>query len=679
MNPEVKQKEKGEAKMRNSLRMIQYTLYALLIFALSGCGATKTTSGMAKEPGKITANLVLPKSTGKTVAAQVDVTKIRLIVTGADIPTAKKDFTVTYGTLAAGDTLEVTSGSELIVTAQAYKTDGSFLYEGFATDVTVAPNGTTTVTIQMNAPVIKAENAPCIACHESTRDKTGQNLVADYKQSGHYTNISWTTNTANGSTLPGCAGCHGTQHNVLDPAASGRCYVCHNVTPPPAHNGSGSLPFASFQNVCNTCHNAHNSTQFVGAGCTNCHSVKQDTATAGGNVVNDNIGVRAITAEFTKRSHHITSSAPHDAQCVVCHLEGKAVGTAVVVDPAYHMKDQKIYLRNADTDAAFEWSGTEHTNMDNFCFSCHDSNGATSPVIAKFMTGKNFGGPFSPTNPFADTLTNSYDQVARAGVVDVKTAFTTTNASHHAVSGQRYTYRFSTVANAAAWAARTGNPVPAASEIAEGHVATDIDGNPYAGSSPFGTGVTYDPVGPEEGGEATLYEAGKFVSTYIPLGATKNVADNSTLHCGDCHTVGQWRVGSSTNADGSATTAAIGAHGSANDYLLRNSEGTDAIHNGRTYVCFNCHSASSPTNQEANTLSLWNELIAEVHILPSTASGITSYVNSNGLNPVTVPVNKPATAVPSWKAGWNALHPTIIVGGIHGYASAHAVSAMHIQ
>src|SRR6185369_6866880 len=134
-------------------------------------------------------------------------------------------------------------------------------------------------------------------------------------------------------------------------------------------------------------------------------------------------------------------------------------------------------------------------------------------------------------------------------------------------------------------------------------------------------------------GEATLYEAGKFVATYIPLGATQNVADNSTLHCGDCHTVGQWAAGTSTNADGTATTAAIGAHGSANEYMLRNSLGTDALHNSLTYVCFNCHKAG---------------LIV----------GSTGTVAN---------------------AGFGQLHPVQNKNQVLGYATAHAVSAFHIQ
>jgi hypothetical protein len=281
--------------------------------------------------------------------------------------------------------------------------------------------------------------------------------------------------------------------------------------------------------------------------------------------------------------------------------------------------------------------------------------GSSSAQLVPGFTG-------TPSNPFGDTLTNGYDLVARAGVVDVKTAFTTTNASHHAVSGQRYKYRFSTTANAQQWATRNSKPMPAASEIAEGHL--DLDGNAIA----FENGEdTIDFTGPEEGGHGTLYEGDKFVASYIPLGASLNVADNSTLHCGDCHTVGQWKVGSSTNADGTTTGFAIGAHGSNNEYLLRNSLGTDALHTMLTYVCFNCHKAG----QEAATSAAWAEQVAEHLIADSVAPVSGSALNPNGLY---APV-----PVPTWKAGWNALHPTVFAGQQTGYYTAHAVSAMHNQ
>jgi hypothetical protein len=644
------------------LHKLHYLLLPVLLMAMTGCGANSSAlNGANGGSGSVTAKLVIGKGAAAKAVANAlpaGIASLQFTVTGSDangnaIPVVRNTITTTDSN-GQGTVTGIYPG-QVTVAVKALAANNTVVYEGFAINVTVAagPTPANAGTIVLSAPLTKPQDANCVACHETTLDVNGQNLVADFKQSGHYMNLSWTANprSDNGvvTTGAGCAGCHGPSHNDVNPATSGRCYECHGGNFYPSHLGNA---VAIQNNNCNNCHQPHNTTQFVQGTCVACHAVGQD-ATASGSFVDDNSGVRAITAEFSKRSHHITGGSPKDEQCAVCHLEGKVVNGIVMVDSAYHMKGAAIYLRNADTDAAFVWSGTEHTNMDNFCFSCHDSNGATSAGIAAIMTGKNFGGPFSPTNPFADTLTNGYDQVARAGVVDVKTAFTTSNASHHAVSGQRYKYRFSTAANALVWFNRdpAHRTMPAASEIAEGH--TDLDGNAIDAAADFGETMTGDyslggqltPLTtPKNGttgsnftakgeGESTLYEAEKFVGTYVPLGASNTVADNSTLHCGDCHTVGQWKAGSTTNADGSATTVAIGAHGSANEYLLRNSLGTDALHNNLTYVCFNCHKAG---------LAAGNWFAAPT-------------------------------------LGFGVLHPVQNKNQVMGYATAHAISAFHIQ
>jgi hypothetical protein len=516
--------------------------------------------------------------------------------------------------------------------------------------------------------VAKVSESTCKTCHLTSLDPESKTpIVQEYLASAH------------NSEAAGCQGCHGggAGHNgavplpFQNPLNSDRCIVCHTKTPDKAVT-------TNFAGNCAPCHSSTgvsgmHSAQVISAftirksdDCIGCHDIAAPQH--GSSLVNDNNGVRAIMPEFTKRSHHITGSTPTNAQCAVCHLEGKvgAAAGAVVVDANFHMKDARIYLRNVDNaTGVFAWDGADHAAIDNFCFACHDADGASDLTTLQGLIPA-----ATARNPFADTLTNGYDQVARAGVVDVKTAFTTTNASHHAVSGQRYKYRFSTLANATAWAARTGNPVPASSEIAEGHTVAGV-------ANPFGTGLTYDPAGPEEGGEATLYEGGKFVSTYIPLGASLNVADNSTLHCGDCHTVGQWKIGSSTTADGSTTPVAIGAHGSYNDYLLRNSLGTDVIHNNLTYVCFNCHKADIKVARVA-----WAEKVAEGLINNSVAPAVLSYNNTDpttGLTTVVPITSYTARWFPSWKAGWNSLHPNVLAGQFTGYNTAHAVSAMHIN
>jgi len=652
--------------MRNKLKNVQYLMFVLFMFALTGCGGNNLAGLGNNDSGKVTAKFVIDdgKSSAKTVGSvPAGVVSIRLRITGpyqiAGDTSSSSRYPAVKATFPAADgsgSVAVAPGTGLIVIAEALSAGDTVLYEKIISKVSVAAGATKDLgTIVLGAPPVKEADKPCQSCHENSRDSDGNSLVANYKTSRHY-NITTSPVAKYGVNSVGCAGCHGPQHNDLNPAASGRCFECHNAAGnfPTFHAGTDGT-FDYVQNKCYGCHNPHTATVLLKptgdvAGCTLCHAIGQN-ATANGSFVNDNSGVRAITPEFTKRSHHITGGAPTDAQCVVCHLEGKVVSGAVVVDTTKHMADASIHLRNVDTNADFVWSGTEHSAMDNFCFSCHDTDGAKA-VTTTFTGIAGFTGTAS--NPFGDTLTNGYDQVARAGVVDVKTAFTTTNASHHAVSGQRYKYRFSTAANAAVWAARTGKPVPDASQIAEGH--TDLDGNPILatefeetmtgdftldtvavgnGSNSFAFTGSANGVSqylPKGEGEATLYEASKFVASYIPLGASLNVADNSTLHCGDCHTIGQWKAGSSTNADGSATSVAIGAHGSANEYLLRNSLGTDAIHNNLTYVCFNCHVA--------------------------------------GLNKGTY--NSAAV-------GFGALHPVQNKNQVLGYATTHAVSAFHIQ
>jgi hypothetical protein len=84
---------------------------------------------------------------------------------------------------------------------------------------------------------------------------------------------------------------------------------------------------------------------------------------------------------------------------------------------------------------------------------------------------------------------------------------------------------------------------------------------------------------------ASLYDTGGSPSTlftsYVPLKEASSVRDTSVLSCADCHTAGD---------------AAIGAHGSANEYMLYTTsadatQGADADHAVSTYVCWLCHPA----------------------------------------------------------------------------------------
>ena len=572
---------------RICLRNLPCLLLAVLVMAMTGCGANSRVLNGDSGSGSVAAKLAVAKGADKSVlsALPTGIATLQFLVTGTDpngkaIPVVRN--TITSTDVNGKGTVTGIYPGMVTVGVKALDSNGVVQFEGFGLNVKVSSGTTTDAgTIVLSVPQFKPQDANCVACHETTLDVNGQNLIADFYQSGHYVNQAWTNNPKFGITGTGCAGCHGPGHNDPVPADSGRCFECHgtNISQPHLVMG-GNLATA-----CARCHQPHNTTL---VGCTDCHAVAQN-ATDLGAYVNDNNGVRAITAEFTKWSHHVTGVAVNNAHCAACHLEGKVKDGAIAVDINYHMTDNKIHLRNADTDADMAWdpqtpTQATFTTMDNFCLSCHDSNGATSDGNKEIQAVINANGiaaagkTASPSNPFGDTISNRYDKMQRPAVVDANDQFNTGNNSHHAVKGPRYSGRTRAagprqIANAAAFAANSSSVL--------------------------------------KGARSTIYDAGNFNSLYSPLGTDGTLAtglgDDSTLHCGDCHTVGQWKVGSSDTANGSPTPAAIGAHGSQNEYLLRNTLGTDQRHtqnaftldannvvtytnpNGAFLVCYNCH------------------------------------------------------------------------------------------
>ncbi len=272
--------------MKISLNKIQFLLFALLLLALTGCGATSTnTAGNTALPlsAKLTAKLDW-SSANKSVAKSVSntppplsgVTSVRLMITGPIVPVIRQTFTHTASTM----NVDVYPSDDLVVTALALDSSGNTVFEGLATHVIVTAGNITNVPpITMIPPVTKAADLRCFACHETTRDETGHNLVSSFKQSGHYTNNSWVDNSKNYPIVgtirgTGCAGCHGPAHNDVNPAASGRCYECHNY--PDSidlkHNNPDSALGADFDarylsignNNCSSCHEPHNPTYGTG-------------------------------------------------------------------------------------------------------------------------------------------------------------------------------------------------------------------------------------------------------------------------------------------------------------------------------------------------------------------------------------------------------------------------------
>jgi len=614
---------------------LHYLLCALLVVALAGCGANKLGLGGSNDPGAVSAKLVwnasktAPKSAA-SLAAPGGLTAVQVTVTGTSASGGA--IPVVRGSIDPATTTGTVGGiypGKVTLVVKAF-TGSTVSYEGFAIGVNVGSGATTTLAnpIVMSPPVEKGQDVTCIACHETTLDTNGQNLVADFKQSGHYTNASWTANAKFGITGTGCAGCHGPQHNDADPSTTSRCYECHGSVLPASHKGNSDQ---IVQNNCKNCHYPHFVKSFVAGRCVACHAMPQDS-TAEGNYVNDNNGVRAVVAEFSKWSHHVTGVTLNDAHCAACHLEGKVVNGEVVVDTAKHMIDNKTHLRNADTDADFAWDpeNPNHAGMDNFCMSCHDANGATSGMSAQIQAYINANGltaasqTASALNPFGDTISNRYDKMARGKVVDVDGQFAAGNYSHHAVKAKKYTGRErgngtdARTVNTVTFAANSSASLPGEREtlfeagvlktFAAGELKTIKTGSPAA-DDPAATAVL------------ATYNLNTMYQTLSPAaGSDATLGDDSPLHCADCHTVGQYAAkGSVAYNNAKAAYAAyttynrvaIGAHGSNNEYMLRNSQGTDSLHVAANYnltaafstgnaykfnnpsspflVCYNCH------------------------------------------------------------------------------------------
>ena len=268
---------------KTCLRNPAYLLLALLVTFVAGCGAHSGGSAplAADGAGKLQAKLTwgVSKSAAKTVALPSSVAKIRFTVTGsvtgsgAAFPTVRTEFpAATTSAQVAG----LYEGDNLIVTAEAFDASGVPVFEGFATGVSVVANQTTDVgTILMTPPLVKTADKACVACHDLSRSVTGQGVVADFKQSGHYTSgsafVAYTSKSKVGGVYmeTGCAGCHGPSHNTgitADPSASGRCLDCHGTSLNPVHKNAltatGVRPAeyvaSNYQKNCSACHEPHN-------------------------------------------------------------------------------------------------------------------------------------------------------------------------------------------------------------------------------------------------------------------------------------------------------------------------------------------------------------------------------------------------------------------------------------
>ena len=215
----------------------------------------------------------------------------------------------------------------------------------------------------------------CTACHApgSALDPMTTNGTGTFgKHSAHVTSMGFD-----------CSVCH-SQYTTLSSHANGSLDTTN-----PAVNivyfDTASNPTGTWNDALGTCSslNCHgtdtlkwygNTADMAGyQSCTSCHSYplgarRRVTGTAGDFGLNP-----AIVS-----NHVTTTNDPAPAQCKVCH------------DQTNHTQGT-VRLRNADTGAILSYATP--TNLETFCLSCHDSDGATT-----FVTGGTNSSPFNDNN-----------------------------------------------------------------------------------------------------------------------------------------------------------------------------------------------------------------------------------------------------------------------------------------
>jgi predicted CxxxxCH...CXXCH cytochrome family protein len=439
----------------------------------------------------------------------------------------------------------------------------------------------------------------CWDCHDPHGVPTNVLMVPDQvsKTSDQYgiptatVLVDFTDNTAIGnggfvqSTNDGiCQSCHdpnsgdGDETSDLGPTKYWRSDGTDDADGP-----GGNPEVASNHNIgklCSDCH-FHNA-DFKGSGgdCLSCHG---DASGAPAR--------RAVEADFGKNSHHVGASqdatgaglftqptmggALTNFDCVVCHAEGFVNANNETDTTGQPHQDGVIDLRNADSTTAYwsydkdsitgasntwmsgntSWETETSTQLDPFCISCHDVDGAA----ATFNSGANEGLGFtgSATNPFADSaITNENDQVDRGAVVNIR------NMVDAYVDNSN---------NSITPVDREGGGDP---RTADGR--PDPTGGIYSRHAIRGDG-TY--------GSGSVYGSSQIFTNRWEARPTGSWNDTSLMGCADCHT-----TDGANGADGNA-------HGSGTEYLLKNKDGSSTTEPGfdirnadvSQINCYKCH------------------------------------------------------------------------------------------
>jgi predicted CxxxxCH...CXXCH cytochrome family protein len=365
---------------------------------------------------------------------------------------------------------------------------------------------------------------------------------------------------------------------------AGDCDECHQAPPFAISDHTGLTDISE----CNACHvhfetdgtfaNAANRALHingvvdVSAECTSCHGTAKT-------VLYNTRQIVGAGGDFVRLSRHVSDGTSTEIvtsyDCSVCHAEGDVTKiiagtgwTGTLHNDGATANTRMVHLRDVDDVGVGDgyWTFNKNivddamrTDMDTFCMSCHDSDGASTIAVNGTVSGADIALTTSPTagealTPFNDddTLENGRDGfTTRTRVIDVETQFFAGsggsgsgyngNPSQHAVLGARYS-------------------------------TTDAD-----------------------------WPAAAWVNHTLRNGDTMNVVrETATLHCSDCHL-------SETNAHGAQNAWHMLLDGVANNFTndtvmggLRHDQNRDIN------VCYKCHNRNTYQDVDSANTRVWH-------------------------------------------------------------------------
>jgi hypothetical protein len=256
------------------------------------------------------------------------------------------------------------------------------------------------------------------------------------------------------------------------------CEVCHTITNYHRYDVTG-LPAENktHNNAkdCTECHNHRNAFKGLGS-CVDCHNTSRTKTKGTPGTIRQVTGTGGDYERFSR--HVINGTTPGTEivtvyDCTLCHREG-STADANPVDGVHNDAGGLINLRNVDSrDTGWDIDNknmdeTMRSELDTFCLTCHDGDGAndiavtgpsSSPAFALPPTGIQNLTPFNDNDNLNSNNTQR-DGFVRSRVIDVKTQFDpgtggagagyNGNPSQHAVLGARYSTQHS-AANPGEW------------------------------------------------------------------------------------------------------------------------------------------------------------------------------------------------------------------------------------